>query len=1362
MRDLKAIADLKALLPQCLLPDQVRIGLRLAKWIAGHGRDTRTPGLLERWLAEARTSIARRRLRQQNLPSITYPLLPITACKDRLVEAIRQHQVLIIAGETGSGKTTQLPKMCLEAGLGIRARIGCTQPRRVAALSLSRRLADELGVELGDQVGCKIRFTDKSSPQTIIKFMTDGILLAEMQADPYLSEYEVLIIDEAHERSLNIDFLLGHLVQLLTGRSDLKLIITSATIDTEAFSNAFNQAPVIEVSGRLYPVEVLYAPLDATAEDSGELTYVDAAAQAVIELLDQWPQGDILVFMPGERDILETRDVLQTKLGSRTEIIPLFGRLSAEDQQRVFAPTSRRKVVVATNIAETSLTVPGIRFVVDTGLARVSRYNPRTRTKRLPIEPISQSSANQRKGRCGRVSEGLCVRLYSEEDFRERPIYSQPEIQRANLADVILRMKASRLGDIETFPFINPPKPQAIQGGYQLLQELGALDEQLELTPIGRDLARLPIDPTIGRMVIQANHEGALNEVLIIAAGLSIQDPRERPVDRLDTAATAHRRFHDDRSDFLSLLNIWTAYHDTWESLKTQSQLRKFCRAHFLSYLRMREWRDIHAQLVQILRDTDGFEFRDTPADFNGIHRSIITGLWSHVALKQDRNLYQLAGNRQAMIFPGSGLFQRTEKTKKKTSAPEETPRPAAKPAQPQWIMAGEIMETSRLFLRNVAAVDPQWIVELATHLCKRRYDQPHWDPSSGRVLATEHITLHGLEVLERTINYDHVDAPLAAEIFIRSALVEAGLRGHLAPRQTSDDAALAGSDKPLERARVFLAKEASHPQKPIASKTSKTNAQGLLQFLDHNDQLRHKIELWQTRLQHRVVPDLDEAFYACYARHLKDVSSVHELRRWLREAMPGDRKPLCFEPVDLLGDQASSVDLNAFPDSITLGDQTVEVSYAYAPGQDQDGVTLKLPFTLAQIVDASLLDWAVPGLRQDQILHLLQSLPKQYRRPLMPLPDKARELATIACPKGGSFLIELARLIRQNYGVDIPGSAWSVDLLPAHLRPRLEIIGKNKQPVAIGRNLEDLRGQLQKHGTTIESDAWRAAVHRWERYHIQDWPFDDLPDQITVADVAGFPLYAHLGLQTEEGGVSLRLFVKKEQAQAANQHGLPALARKVLQRDLGWLQKDLRCLSRFKDLYITLGPGDDLEPDALENLAAHVLCPLPQPPFTRAVFNAYIDTARRRLPGLAPKLVERVGQILTLRQQVLLYPKPYPGMRSELDALVPPQFLRHVAFDRLPHLIRYLKALLIRAERAALNPVKDAEKVRRVRPHVEALRSWVFKKNLSAGQHRQLHELRWLIEEYKVSCFAQELGTAEPVSPRILQEKLASLDSPT
>jgi ATP-dependent helicase HrpA len=1346
--DLPIIEQLKKLLTHCLLPDQVRIGQRLARALAAarSGQATRLP--LERWLAEARASAETRRLRAGLVRHVSYPReLPITARQADIVAAIRAHPVVVVAGETGSGKTTQLPKMCLEAGLGARARIGCTQPRRVAALSISRRLAEELQVHWGHEVGCKIRFGDQTRPETSVKVMTDGILLAEIQGDPLLAEYEAIILDEAHERSLNIDFLLGYLKLLLQKRDDLKLIITSATIDTERFSRAFGGAPVIEVSGRLYPVEVRYSPLDEHAEEEGEVTYVDAAVNAVQSLLDESAAGDILVFMPGERDIRETSDLLRARHEDRLEVVPLFGRLTAEEQVRVFAPGRRRRVVVATNIAETSLTVPRIRYVVDTGLARISRYHPGTRSKRLPVEPIAQSSANQRKGRCGRVAEGLCVRLFSEAEFQGRRPFAEPEIQRCDLADVVLRMKAFRLGEIETFPFLDPPSPAAISSAYQLLQELGALDDERQLTSLGRELARLPVDPAIGRMILEARQENALPAVLVIAAGLSVQDPRERPLEQRQTAEAAHRRFQHPQSDFLTLLSIWDAYHDTWESLRTQNQLRRFCKAHFLSFVRMREWVDIHAQLEEVVhelgsgRHLSGATLEDegrpearaeghgarlihggtrpkpekgrrSPFDarYAAIHRSILTGLFGHVAQREEKNLYRLGGNKPAMVFPGSGLFEKLPVRNAVTgSAVGKQPHPqAAGRGQPQWLVAGELLETSRLFLRVGAAIDPEWVVELAPHLVKVTYENPHWDHQAGRVLCTEKVLLRGLVLRERFTGYLEVNSADATAIFIRSALIEGDLDS------------------------------AAYP------------------FLEYNRQMREKVEMWQTRLPHRVVPDLDEALFQFYAHHLKDVASIHDLNRILK----AQRNPgfLRVDEAGLLGEHGQDFDRGAFPDTVAVAGHSVPVSYAYAPGDERDGVTIQLTVPLAEVVDVARLEWAVPALREERVAQLLDRLPKAWRRSLMPLSATAKEIVRAVPADSPSFLAAMSEFVGQRYGVHIPPTAWPESELPPHLRPRFELIGKSKKPLAVGRNLREVCQRVRHHETPAAAQAWEQAAQRWERYGLSAWDFGDLPERLLVTEAGEVPLHAWPGLQTEHDEVNLRLFRKPEEAERFTREAIPRLAERVLHREMGWLQKDLRALNKHALLLASLGPIEDLVEGAFQGLRRHLL-PEPDPsPRTLTDFTAYLERARQRLPGLAQQVVERAGAILQKRHQALVCRQPLSSMRAEIDALVPAQFLRDTPFDQLAHLPRYLQALMVRAERAALNPAKETEKSARVAAYRQALRELRAKPVESRAVRELVERYRWLLEEFKVSVFAQELGTAVPVSAKKLDQALEEI----
>jgi ATP-dependent helicase HrpA len=1241
------------------------------------------------------------------------PELPITSRKDEIIRHLREHQVLVLAGETGSGKTTQIPKMCLEAGLAKRGMIGCTQPRRVAALTIARRLAQELDVSYGREVGSKIRFNDETSRDTQIKVMTDGMLLAEMQGDPDLRQYDCIIIDEAHERSLNIDFLLGHLKLLLPRRPELKLVITSATIETEAFSRAFNNAPIIEVSGRLYPVEVLYRPFDHLAEELGDFTYIDAAVHAVEEIIGVHPPGDILIFMPGEKDIRETRDMLQGRYGSSHEIVPLFGRLSGADQDRVFSPGAQPRIVISTNIAETSLTIPRIRYVVDSGLARLSRYSPRTRTKRLPIEAVSQSSANQRKGRCGRLAEGVCIRLYSEEEFEKRPPYTQPEIQRSNLAEVILRMKAFHLGDIETFPFLNPPQPAAINTGYQLLLELGALDENQGITPLGWDLARLPVDPAIGRMIIQAVRENALAEVLVIAAGLSVQDPRERPVDQKEAAEQAHRRFANPDSDFLSLLSIWNAYHDEFERLKTQGQVRRFCRSHFLSYLRMREWVDVHAQLEDALENVDFTSIGETlttikappqpdpnrrmdVALYAGIHRSILSGLLTHIALRREKNIYCATGNREAMIFPGSNLFDKNV-SKQKEQKPSER---EAKTFQPKWIVSGELVETSRLFARTNARIDPTWIVQLGEHICKFTYHAPHWSAQQGRVLVTEKVLLGGLEIHNRLVPYAKVNPREATEIFIRNALIE----------------------------------------EPIS---------GPHRFLMENQKLREKVETWQTRLRSTALPNVDEALYRFYAKRIENVSSVHDLNRFVKEQGSGDF--LCATEADLIGDRDLKLDETSFPESVEIHGRKVPLQYAYAPGEEHDGVTAQVPVTLVQHLRPGALEWAVPGWREEQIRNLLKALPKSLRVPLMPLEPKVAEIVRNLNPESESLLQSLSNFIQKHYKVPVTPAAWPADALPSHLRPRVEVTGAENKPLAASRDLASLKAKLRDAEHKVETNAWDAAAAKFERYHIESWDFGDLPGQIELPSQSGLPLLAYPGLQVEDGDVSLRLFRNRDQAIQASQAGLVHLGELALAKELAWLQKDLRALNSVKDLYITLGPGDELLESAYAGIRQYLFAHDNIYPLTRAAFDQLVATAKERLPGFLHTFTTLATEVLRRRQEILLTKKQYPGMLQDLNRLMPPRFLETIPWPNLQHLPRYLKAMQIRAERWATNPVKDAEKVRQILPYQQRLASLQTRKDLTTDQLRAREEFRWLIEELKVSLYAQELGTSVPVSPKRL-----------
>ncbi len=1273
--------------------------------------------------------------------TIRYPEdLPVSLRRAEIIAAIREHQVLIIAGETGSGKTTQIPKMLLEAGTAERGKIGCTQPRRVAAMSVSKRVAEELQVTWGREVGCKMRFNDDTGRDTKIKFMTDGILLAEIQSDPMLRGYTALMLDEAHERSLNIDFLLGYLRGLLKKRPELKLVIASATLDTTAFSEAFGGAPIIEVSGRMFPVEVRYEPAVADGED---IHYVDAAVQAVENALIESDFGDVLVFMPTERDIKETREILEGSLGAGYEVIGLFGRMPAGEQQRIFSPGAKRRVIVATNIAETSLTLPRIRFVIDAGLSRISRYNPRTRTKRLPVEPVSQSSANQRCGRAGRIQAGTCIRLYSQEEYEARPPFTQPEIQRANLAEVILRMKAFRLGEIETFPFINPPHAAAISAGYTLLHELGAIDDTNALTPLGQELARLPVDPTLGRMLLQARVEGVLPELLIIAAGLSVPDPRERPEEQKEAAAAAHRAFADVDSDFLTLLHIWNEAPDP-EGRGGGNAMRRFCKANFLSISRMREWRDIHWQLADVIEDRTPKE----PTDYYAaMHRSVLAGLLGQVAQRTEKNTYKAGGNRIVTLFPGSNLYERHDKKRRN---PEEKKLP-----QPPWIVAGEIVETSQLFARTVAGIHPEWVLEVGPHLCSHRYSDPHWSAKAQRVLCIERVLIHGLELMRNLIDYGRIDMEEATELFIRGALV--GEEAHIP-----------------------------------------------LRFFAENAKLCEKLANALTRVRSRRAHDLEESLFLFYADRIKAVSSVHDLNKLVRERIVREPDFLIATEADLVGDHDTTFDKTLFPDKVALGNTVLPVVYAFSPGEENDGVTVRVPLPAAAQLTSGQIQWMVPGLREEQIAVLLRALPKSVRKPLMPLEPKIAEVAGAFTPGRGEFLVELAAFLSRKYRVPVQASDWPPNSLPAHLQPRVEVIDHKDKTLASGRELAAVQSAVDGHD--LHTKSWNAAVAKWEKSGIIGWSFGDerdvaatpssqvapatprrelpdqrrgaagttcdgasqlrgdLPESIVVEQIADVPLLAFPGIEAAEKSVNLRLYRKREDAAAASVRGVRRLAELVLATDLARLKKDLAGFAKhipttpkqavnfqaaLSAMSAKLAPtvafvtAEVLQTSAFANLLAHTLTQ-PAHPLTAARFTALVETARRDLPRLTYQLGEWTRQLLALRQAVLASAKRYTGMEQDVQRILPPDFLARTPYPQVAHLQRYLKAVQIRADRAALSPAKDAEKAKQIAPFAD------WEKRVPAANR---DAFRWMLEEFRVSLFAQELGTAQPASAQRLRE---------
>jgi ATP-dependent helicase HrpA len=1289
------------------------------------------------------------------------PELPISARADEITAAIAENQVVILAGETGSGKTTQIPKMCLAAGRGQRGRIACTQPRRVAALSISRRVAEELNVEWGREVGCKIRFNDQTTPATVIKFLTDGMLLAEVQGDPLLRDYDTVIIDEAHERSLNIDFLLGHLRTLRFKRPELKIIITSATIDTEAFSAAFDGAPIIKVEGRTYPVEVIYAPLDGFGSDYDEndeneeksdaaavasakaeaLHYIDGAVEAVERIAHESERGDVLVFLPSERDIREVGDLLEGRRLRDCEIVPLFGRLSNVEQQRVFAPTQRRKVVLATNIAETSLTIPGIRFVVDTGLARVSRYTAAARTRRLPIEPISQSSADQRKGRSGRVAEGVCIRLYSEKDFLERPRFTEPEIRRANLADVILRLKAFGLGDIERFPFINPPAPKAIRSGYVLLEEIGALateetgDLVRPLTPVGRELARLPVDPTVGRMILQARTEKALREVLVIAAGLSIQDPRDRPMDKQQAADAAHRRFAHPDSDFLTLLNIWEAFHDEFERL-TQAKLRRFCRDHFLSYTRLREWRDVHAQLLDTLREREAFRMSsiydgtrenaernpDQPLAFGtpgyrAIHRSILSGLLGNIAqLDEDNGGYKATNDRRVGLFPGSVLFRREEP---KRGKPDPAAAPKKGPKTPRWIMAAEMMETTRLYARTCARLDPLWALDLGAHVVRVAHSEPFWNEEAGRVMVKQRTRLYGLELESRAVGYGKINPVHATEIFIREALVNDTV--------------------------VFP-----------------------LDCLLHNRAVRAKIENALTRTRDTGYLNLDEAIYRFYAARLvaeenpQHISSVAELVDLVRERRGAELDFLMLEPEDLRDPETLQHDAVAFPEALPLANSALPLAYSYKPGQADDGVTLDVNVRDAATLTVAALDWAVPGHLEAKVEHYLRALPKELRRAFVPLNENAKKFVGWVAARDRltdrreTLTEALAAELRERFRLGVQAKIWDDKPLPDHFRVRVRVVNDNGVELCASRELAEIHAALQQRGreatvavAKAEPEVWRRARAQWEKPPQTTWTFGDIPPRVRVSEQAGVPVEAFPALVVENGGVALRLARTPEEAQAATARGLSALLESHVRYELGWLERDLKALRELGALLATLVPLVDLQAHALGSIRTWVCDAKRVSALTTAAFSAALDRAKADLRGLVPRYVEQLREMLTLRLALEVHATPYAGLAADLAAVLPADFVRRTPYAQLAHFPRYLKAMKQRADRWRQNPVKDTERARQLAPYVAAAAKLRDREDGGA--------FRWWVEEFRVSLFAQELGTAEPVSAVKLDRWLAS-----
>ncbi|EOM78239.1 ATP-dependent RNA helicase HrpA [Rhodococcus rhodnii] len=1301
--DTPSRAELKKRLSEVSIADAARLRRTIDK-----ARDEQA---LARAAQRLDAAAARVASRAAAVPPVSFPAeLPVSARRDDIAAAIERHQVVIVAGETGSGKTTQIPKICLQLGRGVRGRIGHTQPRRLAARSVADRIAHELGVELGGAVGYAVRFTDKVADDTLVKLMTDGILLAEIQRDRMLRAYDTIIIDEAHERSLNIDFILGYLAQLLPRRPDLKVIVTSATIDPERFAQHFAvdgvPAPIVEVSGRTYPVEVRYRPLavatggddeDDRAEPLGivDRDPVDAICDAVRELLAE-PPGDILVFLSGEREIRDTADALAELTLRNLEILPLYARLSAAEQNRVFTSHTGRRVVLATNVAETSLTVPGIRYVVDPGTARISRYSVRTKVQRLPIEPVSQASARQRTGRCGRVADGICIRLYSEEDFLSRPPFTEPEILRTNLASVILQMAALGLGDIAAFPFVEPPDPRAIRDGIAVLEELGALEpgsrgDDPTLTPTGRDLARIPVDPRMARMLVQARHEGALRELLVIVAALSIQDVRERPAEHRQAADEKHARFDADGSDFLAYLALWRYLREQRDALSS-NRFRRMCRDEYLHYLRIREWHDLHGQLRRITRDL-GWTEADAPAGPDAVHRSLLSGLLSHIGLREGETR-EFAGARGSkfVVFPGSSL--------------------AKKP--PRWVMAAELVETSRLFGRTVGRIEPEWAERLAGPLVKRTHSEPHWSSRRGATMAYERVTLFGVPlVAKRAVDYGAIDPEVAREMFIRHALVDGEWTTHH---------------------RFF------HDNKAL---------------LDDVEELEH-------RARRRDIVVDDDALHDFYDERIPaDVVSARHFDAWWKKARRRDPDLLDFTTATVLNADAAAVSAREFPDAWRQGDVQFPLSYQFEPGHDDDGVTATIPVATLGVVRPVGFDWLVPGMRSDLAVALIKTLPKHLRRQVVPAPDFAEAALAAVTPRSEPIASALARELSRLGGLDIAADDFDPTALPAHLRMTFVVRDEEGRELGRGKDLAALRRSL---APKVRAEVSRAATGA-ERPPATTWTADTLGTLApsVTRTLAGQQVTGHPALAVEGPGVAVRVFTTEAEARAAHRAGLRTLLVHALPLTTRSAVGGLGNADR-----LTLGANPDGSIDALVDdckraVADRAVATYDSPVRSPEEFARFTEHVR---PGFArgvAALARSLVPVLEADRRVRALLDGGSGdavedVRQQRDSLVFPGFVAELGLARLRHLPRYLAAAAVRLESLPGSAGRDERGMDTLDRVYGALDAALARMPEQRRTSRAVDAVLWSIEELRVSLFAQSLGTDGPISEKRVTTAIAAL----
>ncbi|MEV7345447.1 ATP-dependent RNA helicase HrpA [Streptomyces sp. NPDC093544] len=1310
-----ALGDLAARLTELSLRDAQRLGRRLEG-----ARKIRKPEARSAVLAEIDAEVtkaaARMAERRARVPAITYPeQLPVSQKKDDIAAAIRDHQVVIVAGETGSGKTTQIPKICMELGRGVRGMIGHTQPRRIAARTVAERVADELDVPLGEAVGWKVRFTDQVNPDgTFVKLMTDGILLAEIQTDRELRAYDTIIIDEAHERSLNIDFLLGYLAQLLPKRPDLKVVITSATIDPERFSRHFGEAPIVEVSGRTYPVEVRYRPLleeegESAEGEEGDRDQITAICDAVEELQGEG-KGDILVFLSGEREIRDTADAITKKNYRFTEVLPLYARLSHAEQNRVFQQHTGRRIVLATNVAETSLTVPGIKFVIDPGTARISRYSHRTKVQRLPIEPVSQASANQRKGRCGRTSDGICIRLYSEDDFLARPEFTDAEILRTNLASVILQMTAAGLGDIEKFPFIDPPDHRNIRDGVQLLQELGALDPAQQdprkrLTESGRKLAQLPVDPRLARMVLEADKNGCAREVMVIAAALSIQDPRERPAEKQAQADQQHARFRDETSDFLAYLNLWR-YVREQQKERGSSAFRRMCKQEYLNFLRIREWQDIYTQLRTVAKQM-GIHPNEDDASGQSVHVSLLAGLLSHIGMKDvkegAKNEYLGARSAKFAIFPGSALFKKP----------------------PRFVMSAELVETSRLWARVNARIEPEWVEPLAEHLLKRTYSEPHWEKDQAAVMAFEKVTLYGVPIVaQRKVNYGRIDPEASRELFIRNALVEGDWRTH-------------------------------H------------------KFFADNRRLLTEVEELEHRARRRDILVDDETLFDFYDQRVPEhvVSGAH-FDSWWKHQRHEEPELLDFERSMLINERAGDVSKDDYPDSWRQGPLKFRVTYQFEPGADADGVTVHIPLhVLNQVTDEGF-DWQIPGLREEVVTELIRSLPKPIRRHYVPAPNYATKFLERAVPLQEPLPVTMARELKRMVGVPVSADDFDWSRVPDHLRITFRIVDERRRKLAEDKDLAALQLQLKPKARQAISQAAAATAEReggesLERKGLTDWTIGSLT-RVFETRRAGQPVKAYPALVDDGDSVSVRLFdTEAEQAQAMWK-GTRRLILRNIPVNPGKFASDK--LTNVQKIALSANPHGSVQAlfeDCATAAADKLIGDFGGPAWDEESYRKLYEKVRAEIVDTTVRTVGQVQQILAAwqacegrlkgtRSPTLL--ANLTDVRTQLNGLVKPGFVTGTGLRRLPDLMRYLVAADRRLQQMPTNVQRDTSRMEKVHEMQDEY-AWLLEQ-LPQGRPvpQQVLDIRWMIEELRVSYFAHALGTAYPVSDKRIVKAIDAL----